>query len=64
MWHLSCGDIKNEELDEIMEIMSHDKKNSSKGINFSLLKSIGDVSIDHYIPQEDIKNAILFYTYQ
>lgn len=64
-----CGiypvvDIKNEELDEIMEIMSHDKKNSSKGINFSLLKSIGDVSIDHYIPQEDIKNAILFYTYQ
>jgi 3-dehydroquinate synthase len=64
-----CGiypvvDIKNEELDEIMDIMSHDKKNSSKGINFSLLKSIGDVSIDHYIPQEDIKNAILFYTYQ
>ena len=55
-------DIKTDELDDIMEIMTHDKKNSSKGINFSLLKGIGDVSIDHYIPQEDIKEAILFYT--
>lgn len=55
-------DIKEEDIEPIIEIMSHDKKNSSRGINFSLLKDIGDVSINHYIEPEKIKKAILYYT--
>ena len=53
--------ITKDDIPAIMALMAHDKKNTEKGINFSLLKNIGEVSIDHYIPSETIEKAILFY---
>ena len=46
---------------QILEIMLHDKKNSRKGINFTLLEAIGEASIDHYLDPEAIRRSILFY---
>ncbi|MDD4820461.1 MAG: 3-dehydroquinate synthase [Flavobacteriales bacterium] len=55
------ANITEDDLPDVMSLMAHDKKNTERGINFSLLKNIGEVSIDHYIPEETIKEAIRFY---
>lgn len=53
--------ICEKDLPSIMALMAHDKKNTERGINFSLLKNVGEVSIDHYINEQEIKEAIRFY---
>lgn len=57
------GDISipGEAIPQILEIMRHDKKNTEKGINFTLLEDIGQASIDHYAGEELIREAIGFY---
>ena len=45
---------------ELIELMTHDKKNNERGINFSLLPRIGDVKIDYIAPLEAIENAFRF----
>lgn len=44
--------------DELLEIMQHDKKNTSSKINFTLLKDIGDLEIDNYCEIKEIKEAL------
>lgn len=53
--------VPREAIGQILETMRHDKKNTGKGINFTLLEQIGRASIDHYIDEELIRQSILFY---
>ena len=45
----------------LLELMTHDKKNTSGQINFTLLGSIGDIRINQTATEEDIKEALDFY---
>jgi 3-dehydroquinate synthase len=50
---LTCNDYP-----ELLELMHHDKKNTSSEINFTLLKNVGEVLIDCTCSEEDIKTAM------
>ena len=54
-------DVPREAIPQILDIMRHDKKNTGKGINFTLLEDIGRATIDHYADEDLIRRAILFY---
>ncbi|MDR1723427.1 MAG: 3-dehydroquinate synthase [Tannerella sp.] len=45
----------------LLELMSHDKKNSGGRINFTLLSSPGEVQIDRYVDIPLIEEALDFY---
>lgn len=53
---ISCKDY-----DRLFDLMTHDKKNDSKEINFTLLASIGDIKINQHVSQKDIFEALDFY---
>ena len=42
------------EYEEIFELMTHDKKNNSKDINFTLLANVGDIRINQTATKEEI----------
>ncbi len=47
---------------ELLRLMSHDKKNVTAGeINFTLLKDVGAVEIDHSATVDEIKTALDIY---
>ena len=52
---ITCDDY-----DELIELMGHDKKNTSGTINFTLLAGIGDIRIDQTATIEEIKEALDF----
>lgn len=52
----SCDDYE-----EILEFMTHDKKNTAGIINFTLLGAIGDIRINQTATKEDICEALDFY---
>lgn len=45
---------------ELLELMTHDKKNSAGRINFTLLNNIGEVLINQTATDEEIKEALDF----
>ncbi len=45
----------------LLELMTHDKKNSDGRINFTLLGAIGDIRINQNVSDEDIREALDFY---
>ena len=45
----------------LIELMSHDKKNTSGIINFTLLGDIGDIRINQTATKEEIEEALDFY---
>ena len=45
---------------KLLELMKHDKKNTSGTINFSLLANIGDVKLNQTASEEEIKEALDF----
>ena len=45
----------------LLELMTHDKKNTSGQINFTLLGGIGDIRINQTATEEEIKEALDFY---
>jgi len=47
--------------DLLVQLMKHDKKNNSKGINFSLLSAIGKCDINKVVKPEVITEAINYY---
>ena len=51
-----CGDY-----DELYELMTHDKKNVSGVINFTLLAAVGDIKINQTASRDDISAALDFY---
>lgn len=52
----SCGDY-----DELYELMTHDKKNDSGFVNFTLLGGIGDIRINCSATKEQIFETLDFY---
>ena len=46
---------------ELIELMTHDKKNADGIINFTLLGGIGDIRINQTATEEEIKEALDFY---
>jgi 3-dehydroquinate synthase len=47
--------------DRLYELMKHDKKNTSETINFTLLRDIGDISIDCTANKHAIFDMLDFY---
>ena len=45
----------------LYELMTHDKKNTSGSINFTLLGDIGDIRINQTATREEIYEALDFY---
>lgn len=56
IFHIGCDDY-----DDIIELMSHDKKSEHGEMNFSLLAEIGDVRVNCEVSVEDVKNALDIY---
>jgi len=50
-----------EEIEDILELMKFDKKNSHGKINFVLLKKIGEAQIDVTVPTELLSEAFAYY---
>lgn len=53
--------IEEKTIESLLHYMQADKKNTHKGINFTLLSKIGEGSIDNYCTAEEIKAAISWY---
>jgi 3-dehydroquinate synthase len=49
------------EYDSLFELMTHDKKNDTKEINFTLLADIGDIRINQTATKEEIYECFDFY---
>lgn len=56
-FNIDCNDY-----DDLFELMTHDKKNYSKAINFTLLSDIGNIHIDQTASKEEIFECFDFYT--
>lgn len=54
-------EIKKEDVDAILALLRHDKKNKAGRINFVLLTKIGIPAIDVQVPQELFQKAFDFY---
>ena len=53
---ITCDDYPT-----LLELMTHDKKNTAGRINFTLLGDIGDIRIDQTATKEEIEEALDFY---
>jgi len=53
--------FSEEDIEQIIDLMKYDKKNSHGNINFVLLKNIGDTVIDCAVPNELIYHAFDYY---
>lgn len=56
MFQIDCKDY-----DALYELMTHDKKNDSKDINFTLLSDIGEIHINQTADKELIYETLDFY---
>ena len=54
-------DITCDDYPALLELMTHDKKNTAGTINFTLLADIGDIRINQTATEEEIKEALDFY---
>jgi 3-dehydroquinate synthase len=53
---ITCDDYPT-----LLELMTHDKKNTGRDINFTLLGGIGDIRINQIATKEEIEEALDFY---
>ena len=53
---ITCDDYPT-----LLELMTHDKKNTGSNINFTLLGGIGDIRINQTATKEEIEEAVDFY---
>ncbi len=58
--HYGCPDINCKDYMQLIELMRHDKKNTGKNINFTLLADIGDIRINQTATNEEIYEALDF----
>jgi len=56
MFSFNCKDYE-----VLYELMTHDKKNESEDINFTLLSDIGDFQINQTASKEEIFEVLDFY---
>jgi len=54
--HFTCDDYPT-----LLELMTHDKKNTGRDINFTLLGGVGDIRINQTATKDEIKAALDFY---
>ena len=55
-FEFSCKDY-----DQLFELMTHDKKNDTKEINFTLLGNVGDIQINQTATQDEIFECLDFF---
>lgn len=55
-FHFDCN-----QYEELYELMTHDKKNESKAINFTLLSNIGEIQINQTADKEEIFECFDFF---
>ena len=53
---INCNDYPT-----LLELMTHDKKNTAGKINFTLLGDIGDIRINQTATKSEIEEALDFY---
>ena len=53
---ITCNDYP-----ELLELMTHDKKNIAGTINFTLLGNIGDILINQTATKQEIEEALDFF---
>lgn len=53
--------IRCEDYPTLLELMTHDKKNVGRDINFTLLGDIGDIRINQTATKDEIEEALDFY---
>jgi 3-dehydroquinate synthase len=53
--------LKTGSIEYILEIIRHDKKNSGKNINFTLLTSIGNSLINQVIDPNIVRESLIYY---
>ncbi len=56
LYTINCKDYE-----QIFELMTHDKKNESSKINFTLLSNIGEIKIDQTATKDEIFEVLDFY---
>lgn len=59
--HYGQMDITCDDYDMLLELMTHDKKNTSGVINFSLLADVGQLRLNQTATQKEIEEALDFY---
>ena len=59
--HYGKMDITCDDYPQLLEFMTHDKKNVAGMINFTLLGGIGDIRINQYATKDEIYEALDFY---
>ncbi len=53
--------LDDQDMENILTVLQHDKKNPGEAINFTLLPSLGHALIDQYCTPDDILNCLQFY---
>ena len=59
--HYGRMSITCDDYPALLELMTHDKKNTGNDINFTLLGGIGDIRINQTATKEEIEEALDFY---
>ena len=59
--HYSKMPITCDDYPTLLELLTHDKKNTGSDINFTLLGGIGDIRINQTATKEEIEEALDFY---
>jgi len=59
--HYGKMDISCDDYDELIELMTHDKKNIGGEINFSLLSGVGELMLNQTATKKEIEEALDFY---
>lgn len=59
--HYGKMSITCDDYTELIELMTHDKKNVAGVINFTLLGGIGDIRIDRTATEKEMHEAFDFY---
>lgn len=58
--HYECPHINCKDYMQLIELMRHDKKNTGKNINFTLLTDVGDIRINQTATDKEICEALDF----
>lgn len=58
--HYGVMDFDCKDYDRLYELMLHDKKNSEKGVNFTLLSDVGIAVVDNYVERNLIEESLDF----
>ena len=53
--------LDNEYFSNLIRLMKNDKKNQGGGINFTMLKAIGEPLIDQHCSSNEIEESLAYY---